>query len=80
MDSRINQDTIIHQARIDVIYWSVNHEKSLREIARIVMAPFSTVRTVINEFKAFGRSNKLLDITMKAKLLEHRCQHMQAIG
>ena len=80
MDSRITKDTIRHQERIEMIYWSFNHKKSIREIAKIIRAPFSTVRAVINEFKGFGRSNKLLDITMKAKLLEHRCQHMQAIG
>ena len=42
--SKVMQETLTHQQRIEIIYLSVVHEYSLRGISQFLHVPFSTVR------------------------------------
>ena len=42
--SKVVQETLTHQQRIEIIYLSVVHNQSLRQISHFVTVPFSTVR------------------------------------
>ena len=66
-----------HQKRIDIVYYSVIHKLSLRHISRIVDVPFSTVRQTINDYINDNRTNNLVNIAVKAKMLEERSSYQQ---
>ena len=70
---RMTKETMKHQKRIDTLYQSHIHKLSLRQISQKINAPYSTVRHIIQEYINDQRTNKLLDLNMKAKILEDRC-------
>jgi len=65
---RGNYEKMGHQKRIDIIFYSVLHGMSLRQIAGIVDIPFSTVRKTIYDYETENRTNHLENMTSNAKL------------
>lgn len=62
-----------------MVYYSVIHNMSLRQIAAIVDIPFSTVRQTINDYLIESRTNHMASATYKAKLLEDKVAYRRVI-
>ena len=73
--SKRNEETLTHCRRIDMIYLSQVHKFSLRKTAQLTNSHYSSVRAVIEAYKATGRTNKLLTYQSKQYILEQRHEH-----
>lgn len=68
------EETLPHSKRIEIIYLSQVHGISIRKTAAMTQSHYSTVRSVMEAFKASGRTNKLLTYQSKSLILKLRNQ------
>lgn len=78
--SKVVQETLTHQQRIEIIYLSIVHGQSLRFISQFVEVPFSTVRQAINEYNTSKRTNKLLTRSTKTRLIQDREEYAKIVA
>ena len=80
LQSRGNYEKLTHPKRIDIIYYSLVNQLSLRKIMALVTTPFSTIRQIIHEFTEEGRTNCTATLIQKSKMLNQRQAFMNVIS